>query len=69
VLDQLDQLDVYRLVGIGPAAILVYQLGKALVVWVQGRADVARIKAGGKVLIDLAQLESKPTEPPDEAAS
>jgi hypothetical protein len=36
---------------------LSWPVGRALVVWAQGRADVARIKETGKVLVDLAKVE------------
>jgi len=36
---------------------LTWAVGRALVVWVQGRADVDRIKAAGEVLTELAKLQ------------
>jgi hypothetical protein len=42
---------------LGTVVLTIWPAGRALVVWVQGKADVARIKATGKVLVDLAKLE------------
>jgi hypothetical protein len=57
-----DPIDVSRVLGSGAAGVLAYQLGKALVVWVQGKADVARIRANGEVLTNLAKLEPDQVE-------
>jgi hypothetical protein len=60
VFEWLSSVTSERLI-LGAVVVMVWPAGRALVVWVQGRADVARIKATGKVLVDLAKLE------PDEA--
>jgi hypothetical protein len=47
---------------LGAASAVAYQLGRALVAWVQGKMRVAEIEAAGKVLIDLARLDPDQAE-------
>jgi hypothetical protein len=47
---------------VGALFVMAWPAGRALVVWVQGQADVARIKARGEVLMNLAMLEPEQAE-------
>jgi hypothetical protein len=69
----LDPFDLARVLGSGAAVALTFQLGRLLVVWMQGRtrvaeiealgkADVARIEATSKMLRSLAELEPEQAE-------
>ena len=58
----LESLTLADLLASGAASALAYQLGKALIVWVQGKMRVAEIEATGRVLVDLATLEPDQAE-------